>query len=127
MLGYLWPGYQCYKALECDNRAQLQAWCKYWVIMAAFTAAAPLSDCFLWWVPLYYEAKLAFAVYLWYNGERASERASGVKSSGAVKWAGSGFGRGGGSLGVAPRSNSMCTHEAGRYWLASSSVTSLWL
>ena len=81
VFGYLWPGYQCYKALESDNRAQLQAWCKYWVIMAAFTAAAPLADTFLWWVPLYYEAKLAFAIYLWYNGERGG----GGKGEGGVR------------------------------------------
>lgn len=36
--------------------------------MAVFTAAQPLADTFCWWLPLYYEAKLGLAVYLWANG-----------------------------------------------------------
>lgn len=38
--------------------------------MAVFTAVQPLADTFCFWVPLYYEAKLAAAVYLWANGAR---------------------------------------------------------
>ena len=33
--------------------------------MAAFTAVQPITDTFLFFVPLYYSAKLAFACYLW--------------------------------------------------------------
>jgi receptor expression-enhancing protein 1/2/3/4 len=41
--------------------------------MAAFTAVQPILDTFLFFVPLYYEAKLAFAIYLWaYNLNGAS-------------------------------------------------------
>lgn len=36
--------------------------------MAVFTAVQPLADTFCFWLPLYYEAKLAAAVYLWANG-----------------------------------------------------------
>lgn len=35
--------------------------------MAAFSAVQPLADTFLFFIPLYYEAKLAFAIYLWAN------------------------------------------------------------
>ena len=35
--------------------------------MAAFTAVQPVADTFLFFVPLYYSAKLAFACYLWAN------------------------------------------------------------
>jgi hypothetical protein len=36
------------------------------MILAAFTTVQPLADTFLFFIPLYYEAKLAFIVYLWY-------------------------------------------------------------
>lgn len=35
--------------------------------MAAFSAISPFADTFLFFIPLYYEAKLAFAIYLWAN------------------------------------------------------------
>ena len=35
-------------------------------MVAAFTAVQPVLDLFLFWVPFYYMAKLAAAVYLWY-------------------------------------------------------------
>lgn len=35
--------------------------------MAAFTAVQPIADTFLFFLPFYYSAKLAFACYLWAN------------------------------------------------------------
>ena len=35
--------------------------------MAAFTAIQPIADTFLFFIPFYYSAKLAFACYLWAN------------------------------------------------------------
>ncbi len=43
--------------------------------MAVFSAVQPVADCFFFWLPLYYEAKLALAVYLWANGEQAEAQA----------------------------------------------------
>lgn len=37
------------------------------VLMAAFSAVSPFADMFLFFIPLYYEAKLALAIYLWAN------------------------------------------------------------
>lgn len=51
-----------------SNDTLLRRWCQYWCLMAVFTALQPLGDTFLFWLPLYYEAKLALAVYLWANG-----------------------------------------------------------
>jgi receptor expression-enhancing protein 1/2/3/4 len=34
--------------------------------MAVMTAVQPVLDTFVFWVPLYYEAKLAFVIYLLY-------------------------------------------------------------
>ena len=34
------------------------------VMLACFSAVQPLLDAFCWWLPLFYEAKLALCVYL---------------------------------------------------------------
>lgn len=39
-------------------------------IMGLFSAAMPIGDFFLFWLPLYHELKLGFAIFLWYPGRR---------------------------------------------------------
>ena len=38
--------------------------------MGLFSAAMPIGDFFLFWLPLYHELKLGFAIFLWYPGRR---------------------------------------------------------
>lgn len=53
--------------------------------MAVFTAVQPVADTFFFWLPLYYEAKLALAVYLWANGEgRRQGRPGSARGSSGV-------------------------------------------
>lgn len=48
--------------------------------MAVFTAVQPVADTFCFWLPLYYEAKLALAVYLWANGGGRDEGQLGLET-----------------------------------------------
>eukprot|EP00243_Klebsormidium_subtile_P004483 TRINITY_DN18479_c0_g1_i1.p1 TRINITY_DN18479_c0_g1~~TRINITY_DN18479_c0_g1_i1.p1 ORF type:complete len:219 (-),score=29.94 TRINITY_DN18479_c0_g1_i1:449-1105(-) len=68
-LGYLYPAYECYKAVEKPrpDMDQLRFWSQYWVIMAVITVSERVADVFIAWIPMYCEAKLAFIVYLWYD------------------------------------------------------------
>ncbi|XP_004500947.1 putative HVA22-like protein g isoform X2 [Cicer arietinum] len=68
VLGYAYPAYECYKAVE-KNRPeieQLRFWCQYWILVALLTVCERIGDTFISWVPMYSEAKLAFFIYLWY-------------------------------------------------------------
>ncbi|KAJ7544128.1 hypothetical protein O6H91_09G065500 [Diphasiastrum complanatum] len=68
LLGYMYPAYECFKAVE-KNRPdiqQLRFWCQYWMIIAIITVVERVADVFISWVPMYCEAKLAFIIYLWY-------------------------------------------------------------
>ncbi|KAL4438055.1 hypothetical protein ABPG77_004276 [Micractinium sp. CCAP 211/92] len=71
LLGYLYPAYKTFKVVQLpatrSNDTLLRNWCQYWALMAVFTAVQPVADTFFFWLPLYYEAKLALAVYLWAN------------------------------------------------------------
>jgi len=66
LLGYVYPAYACFKAVEIGKPEQLKMWCRYWTIIGLATFAQNLTDQFLFWVPLYYEAKLALVVFLWH-------------------------------------------------------------
>ena len=77
LLGYVYPGYRCFKALKLtqkrDQREKVLAdWCAYWMVVAALAAVEVVGDSLVSWVPLYYEAKLAFVVYLWHPRTRGA-------------------------------------------------------
>eukprot|EP00889_Picochlorum_renovo_P008281 jgi/Picre1/35311/NNA_002773.t1 len=55
VLGYVYPAYLCFKDVEGGGKPdKLKLWCKYWVIIAAFTAVQPIADMFLFFIPFYY-------------------------------------------------------------------------
>jgi receptor expression-enhancing protein 1/2/3/4 len=66
LLGFVWPAYQCFKAVESNDADAIREWAVYWLTLAIFTGAERLLDMFVFWMPLYYEAKLLFVVWLWH-------------------------------------------------------------
>ena len=44
----------------------MRGWCIYWTVMALYTTCVQVSDRFVFWLPMYSEAKVAFVVYLWH-------------------------------------------------------------
>ncbi|RMZ56442.1 hypothetical protein APUTEX25_004665 [Auxenochlorella protothecoides] len=71
VVGYLYPAYSCYIALQELNAERMVLWCKFWCIMGCLSAAMPIVDIFLFWFPFYNEMKLVFVVFLWYPGKHA--------------------------------------------------------
>merc|ERR1711903_368840 len=68
VFAYLYPLFLCFKALEMHKKSpeKLRGWCIYWLVLATFTVFERLTDAFLFFLPLYHEAKVAFVVYLWH-------------------------------------------------------------
>ncbi|KAJ7556531.1 hypothetical protein O6H91_05G087700 [Diphasiastrum complanatum] len=67
VLGYIYPAYICFKSLEHNPKQErLLFWCQYWMIVAVFTVFERIGDVLISWLPLYYEAKIAFVLYLWH-------------------------------------------------------------
>ncbi|XP_031435716.1 receptor expression-enhancing protein 1 isoform X2 [Clupea harengus] len=64
VFGTLYPAYSSYKAVKSKDVREYVKWMMYWIIFALFTTAEVLTDIFLYWVPFYYELKIAFVVWL---------------------------------------------------------------
>eukprot|EP00884_Botryococcus_braunii_P018980 jgi/Botrbrau1/5766/Bobra.0134s0034.1 len=65
--GFVWPAYQSFKSLSQKNAEETRSWCIYWVVLAIFTFLERVAlDRLLFWVPFYYEVKVALVVYLWH-------------------------------------------------------------
>eukprot|EP00250_Pteridium_aquilinum_P014772 c22190_g1_i1 orf=364-1287(-) len=75
VLGYFYPAYKCFKAIDSGRlkSEQLHIWCQYWIIIAVFTGFERVADTFISWLPLYSGAKLAFVVYLWHPDTKGTE------------------------------------------------------
>lgn len=63
-LGTLYPAYSSYKTVKTRDTRGYTKWMMYWIIIAFFSAAECISDMFLFWLPLYYELKLVFIIWL---------------------------------------------------------------
>jgi len=59
-----YPVYASFKAIESDHKDDDTAWLIYWVIYSLFALAESILDTFIFWIPFYYEMKLAFLVAL---------------------------------------------------------------
>ncbi|XRB00421.1 receptor expression-enhancing protein [Pycnococcus provasolii] len=73
LLGVVYPSYECFKSIAKIEGASsqqtadvLKRWCMFWIVFGCFVALEPVADSLIFWLPLYYEVKVAFVVYLWH-------------------------------------------------------------
>ncbi|XP_063040741.1 receptor expression-enhancing protein 1 [Engraulis encrasicolus] len=64
IFGLLYPAYSSYKAVKSKDVREYVKWMMYWIIFALFTTAEAITDMFIYWIPFYYELKIAFVVWL---------------------------------------------------------------
>ena len=64
LVGFVYPAFESFKALEEEDEAASRTWLTYWVVFASFTLLEVFIDYILFWVPLYYILKLGFLVWL---------------------------------------------------------------
>jgi hypothetical protein len=63
-LGYLYPAYKSYLAIQVDDEDVHMQWLTYWIVNTYFTIFELFGDRVLSWLPMYYEAKIALLVFL---------------------------------------------------------------
>ncbi|KAG1680771.1 hypothetical protein FOA52_008104 [Chlamydomonas sp. UWO 241] len=69
-LGFGWPAYQSFKAASQGSPAGSQLlvreWLQYWTVLAFFVLLQWVGDRTIFWLPLYYDAKVALVLMLWH-------------------------------------------------------------
>merc|ERR1711988_1805253 len=63
-VGFVYPAYASFKALENDSHAEDRQWLTYWVVYSCFCLVEGFLEYVLFWVPFYYPIKLAFLFWL---------------------------------------------------------------
>jgi len=64
IVGVVYPAYASFKALETPGDEDDKQWLTYWVVFAALTIVEDISDLLVFWLPFYFEAKLAVLILL---------------------------------------------------------------
>ena len=64
VVGFVYPAYASYKALESKTPESAAQWLTYWCVFSIFTVVEFFLDYFLVELPLYYLAKLLFVIWL---------------------------------------------------------------
>lgn len=63
-VGFIYPSYASFKALESKAPTAAAQWLTYWVVFSLFTVLEYFADYVISWLPFYYLAKLAFVLWL---------------------------------------------------------------
>nr|ADD38482.1 Receptor expression-enhancing protein 6 [Lepeophtheirus salmonis] len=73
-IGFLYPAYASFKAIESKSKEDDTQWLMYWVIFSAFGLLEVFTDIILFWIPFYSFFKCAFLIYLMNNGSTSLYR-----------------------------------------------------
>lgn len=65
IIGFAYPAYRSFQAVETDDKADDTQWLIYWTVYGFFSLVEFFSDTLLEWLPLYYLIKVAILLYLY--------------------------------------------------------------
>lgn len=63
-LGFLYPAFESFKAVESGDPVAMQLWLMYWVVWAIFLSIEHICYYVLIWIPFYYPIKLGTLLWL---------------------------------------------------------------
>jgi len=63
LIGFVYPLYASFKAVKSVDKDDDSQWLTYWVVYGFFTLVESFTDFFLYWIPLYYFAKVCFLIW----------------------------------------------------------------
>ncbi len=66
LIGFIYPAYMSFKALNTEESIDDTQWLTYWVVYAAFNITEEITDLFLFWIPFYYFLKIGFLVWCYH-------------------------------------------------------------
>ncbi|KAJ3192546.1 hypothetical protein HDU67_005426, partial [Dinochytrium kinnereticum] len=64
LIGFVWPAYMSFKAIESTNKDDDRQWLTYWCVFGFLNVLEFFSDILLYWIPFYYVFKAGLIVYL---------------------------------------------------------------
>lgn len=63
IVGFVYPAFKSFEAIENKARGDDTQWLIYWVVYAFFSIIEVFTSVLLYWIPFYYAFKLAFLLW----------------------------------------------------------------
>lgn len=63
-VGFFYPAWQSFKAIENPKKNDDKQWLTYWVVYAFFSFVEPIGGFFFFWIPYFYILKISFLLWL---------------------------------------------------------------
>ncbi|CAM9566653.1 unnamed protein product, partial [Chrysoparadoxa australica] len=63
LVGFVYPAYCSFQAIETEGLADDAQWITYWVVYAFFTVLEIFSNTIIKWIPFYYTLKLSLLLW----------------------------------------------------------------
>jgi receptor expression-enhancing protein 5/6 len=64
LLGFLYPAYQSFKAIESSSKEDDLQWLTYWTVFGFFSVLEFWADLLIAWLPFYWLMKSVVVIYL---------------------------------------------------------------
>ena len=71
-VGFVYPVYVSFMAIETTRKEDDTQWLTYWVVYATFTVIESFVQVILFWFPFYYSAKFGFLVWMFMPQSRGA-------------------------------------------------------
>lgn len=72
-VGFVYPAYMSFKAIESKEKEDDTQWLTYWVVYSFFSVLETFISFLLNWIPFYFAFKLAFLVYLFHPERKGAK------------------------------------------------------
>jgi receptor expression-enhancing protein 5/6 len=73
LVGFVYPAYASFKAIESEEKEDDTQWLTYWVVYAVFNIIETFVDLILFWFPFYYSIKFGFLIWLFLPNVRGAQ------------------------------------------------------
>ena len=65
-IGFVYPAYMSFKALNTPQPDDDTQWLTYWVVFSFYNLTEQLTSVFMSWIPFYFVLKMAFLIWCYY-------------------------------------------------------------
>uniref|UniRef100_A0A7S1B7Y3 Receptor expression-enhancing protein n=1 Tax=Corethron hystrix TaxID=216773 RepID=A0A7S1B7Y3_9STRA len=66
LIGFVYPAYCSFKAIDSANTEEDVQWLTYWVVFASFSIIESAASFLVSWIPFYFFIKLSFLIWLYH-------------------------------------------------------------
>jgi receptor expression-enhancing protein 5/6 len=74
LLGFVYPAYASFKAIESKTKVDDTHWLTYWVVFSTFHITETFAGIFIQWLPYYYLLKTLALIWLYHPATRGAEQ-----------------------------------------------------